>query len=177
MKIIIENMTCSTEIAKKMGEVLKNEVSIECFENVILDKVSSMVVLCSLNFNYATNTIDEIAVSSAVSSKIYFARNICQKAKEHGISTVCLIVNYEIRNTVNEMIAKIIKDVFEHEKDIFSITVIETNVELMANSNYARMRFGYTERFTKLDIDKIATICSLIESSNNHIGVVYNTFV
>lgn len=177
MKIIIENTTCSTEIAKKMGELIKDQVSIECFEDANFDKVSSILVLCSLNCNYDIKTIDEAVISTFVSGKIRFARNICQKAKENGISTICLIVNFEIKNTINEMIAKIIKDIFEHEKDTFSINVIETNVELMANSNYARMRFGYTERFTQSNIDKIMTICTLIESPHNHVGVVYNTLI
>ncbi len=177
MKIIIENTTCSTEIAKKMGKLFKDQVSIECFEDAGFDNVSSILVLCSLNCTYDIKTIDEAVVSTFVSSKIHFARNICQKAKENGISTICLVVNFEIKNTINEMIAKIIKDIFEHEKDAFSINVIETNVELMANSNYARMRFGYTECFTQSNIDKITTICTLIESPHNHFGVVYNTLI
>lgn len=162
-----------------MSELIKGSISVETFEEASLDEFSSVVVTFSFNSNYVVNTVDEVSVAEFVSNKISFARNLCLKLRESKTKNLYLIINYESDNIVNKMMAKIVRDIFEKEKDSISINVIETHMELMANSNYAQRRFGYTEGFTAPNIDKITKICTVIDTQtvNQHCGIVYSTSI
>ena len=177
MKFIIENSTCSNEITKKMNEVIGDNVCIEYFENINLSNVQTAVVLCSLDCSYDAKNVDASLVSAFVAKWIDYSQVVSKSIKENNVSTVYLLINLEYNNLINVAASKIIKDIFEQFKDGCSINIIETNIELMLNSNFAQMQFGYTERFTKSNIDKIMSVCNLIstQSSVNHCGVVYNT--
>ena len=177
MKIIIENSTCSNEFAKKMIEVIGDNACVEHFENIDLSNAQTAVVLCSLGGSYDAKNVDASSISVFIARWIDYAKVASQSIKENNVSTVYLLLNREYDNLINESISKIIKDIFEQLKVECSINIIETNIELMLNSNFAQMRFGYTERFTKPNIDKIMSICNLIntQSSMNHCGVVYST--
>lgn len=177
MKIIIENSTCSNEFAKKMIEVIGDNACVEHFENIDLSNVQTAVVICSLGCSYDAKNVDANSVSAFIARWIDYAKVVSKSIKDNNVSTVYLLLNREYNNLINESVSKIIKDVFEQLKTDRSINVIETNIELMLNSNFAQMRFGYTERFSKPNIDKIMSICNLInaQSSMNHCGVVYST--
>lgn len=177
MKIIIENSNCSNEFAKKMNEVMKNDMCVQYFEDIDLSNNPITVVLCSLASNYNAKTVEASLVSAFVAKWINYAQMASRNIRENDVSTVYLLINCEYNNLINESVAKIIEDIFEQLKNECSINMIETNIELMLNSNLAQMRFNYTEHFTKPNIDKITNICNLINTQyhTNHCGIVYRT--
>lgn len=179
MKLIIENSTCSNEFAKKMNEVIGDGICIEYFENIDISNSSTTVVLCSLGCSYDARSIDASLVSDFVARWIDYAQTTSQHIKKNNVSTVYLLINREYDNLINESVSKIIIDIFEQLKVGCTINIIETNIELMVNSNFAQMRFGYTECFTKPNIDKIISVCNLINAQNsmNHCGVVYSASI
>jgi len=179
MKIITENSTCSNEFAKKIKDVIGDSVSVEYFDDNDISNTNIAILLCSLGCSYDAQTVDASLVSDFVTKWINYTQMLVQKIKENNIPKIYLLINQEQDNLINNTVAKIIKDIFVQLKNECSIDEIDTNIELMLNSNYAQMRFGYTERFTKANVDKITVICDLINTQNsmNHCGVVYSTSI
>ena len=173
MKIISDNSVCSAEFVKKMGEIWSKELDAAFFnEDYSLDE--STLILCSLNGKYDLPRVDCEETSSFITKWVEICNTLVNKMNECPNAFVTVIINLERQNLINEFIAHTLKDSICSTKDNCSVNLIETNIELMLNSNYARMRFGYTERFSKPYIEKIERICGIVDNNVcKHNGVVF----
>ncbi len=174
MRIITENATCANELAKKINSILGEKASLSYF-NEIKPDASCAVLLCSLNCSYNLKDINSQEVSEFISKWINYVQNFLSDAKVHNISKIYLWINYEDDNTINRFVSKMIKELIEQNKNDLSIDIFETTIQLMLNSNYAQIRFNYTEKFTKPNIDIIEKLCALIDinTESKHLGLIY----
>lgn len=172
MLIISEKTMCSTEIANKMVEFFENEVDLKFFgEEFCLEEDN--VVLCSLDGKYNSLNLDSTELVDFIVRWVENIKCITKNIDELSNVSLTFLINYETENLVNNFIASIVSDASDSIKDKCSINLLKLDVELMPNSNYARMKFGYTECFTKANIDKIKCVCDSIKNNTSkHCGSI-----
>lgn len=178
MKIIFENNKCSAAVVEKLKSLSNNEIVGHNFdEEIELVESEELTVICSLGYNQAM--YDSKAVSDFTYRWIENYNKILVLKSKLQNSKINIIINTESNNAVNNSVANLLINLFESFKDACSILFVRSSIELMANANFARMRFNYTESFTAQNIEKIEKLSALINDKGRcvQIGLILNTSI
>lgn len=179
MKIIYRKNLFAEEILKKIAELVDRKLSFEDIEDLSEFSDTVVVALFSFDIDYDVNNINSKAIAQEIEKWIDYATKMAEYIKSQNIPTLYVVLNCPYDNCLNRAGSEVVENIFEQIKDVSSINFVYTNLHLMENANYARIRFNYTERFDKPNIDIIRKMCNLLclESMDNHCGYVFRSCV
>lgn len=162
--IIYTNKT-DDKTAIKLSTLLTSEVTVaNSFKDLTF--TDNSVIFLNLNFCADNDIINPEQVSLYIANLIRTLN--CINACIDDKWCYAFIINMENKNTINDCCAKLIYEFLMKLAEKSCITMINTKISAVLYPNFAKMRLGFNDEFTKEDAAKFDKIVAILKENEKH---------